>query len=158
MKRNDGKKFEHDLHATFKDLYLTLPVLWERVIDSYEAGNLVRKPDCDFKFTVHSGLYGQPYLHYIECKSSVNYKSLRNGLRSLVKPDQVAKMRMAARAGANTWYLFRHEPTQKIEVWEGEQIHYVFREELRLKEEPLCTFDHIEDLKEFFLNPTWTSK
>lgn len=152
MKRNDGKEFEHDLHEGFEKLYLSLPVHWERVVDTYEAGNIVRKPDCDFKFTLRSDLIGQPFVHYIECKSSIRFKSLRNGLRSLVKSDQVAKMRIAARAGVNTWYLFRHEPTKKIEVWEGEQIHYVFREDLRLKEDPLCRFSDISEVVDFFLS------
>lgn len=148
MARNDGKKFEHDLHEQFRQLHLSLPIHWERVVDSYEAGNLVRKPDCDFKLTVKSDIRGQPHVHYIECKSSVTHKSLRNCLRSILKTDQVAKMRMAARAGVNTWYLFRDETIKQVEVWKGSVIHRVFEFDERLKEGPwsICRVEHLPDL------------
>lgn len=136
MKRNDGKRFEHDVHDQFRNLHLTLPVHWERVVDSHEAGNLVRKSDCDFKLTVRSPQPGRPWVHYIECKSSIKHASLRNGLRSLVKTTQVAKMRIAERAGVFAWYWFRNEKTKMVELWSGRQIHPVFVEETRLKEEP----------------------
>lgn len=148
MAKNDGKKFEHDLHEQFRQLHLSLPIHWERVVDSYEAGNLVRKPDCDFKLTVKSDIRGQPHVHYIECKSSVTHKSLRNCLRSILKTDQVAKMRMAARAGVNTWYLFRDETIKQVEVWKGSVIHRVFEFDERLKEGPwsICRVEHLPDL------------
>lgn len=150
MAKNDGKKFEHDLHEQFRQLHLSLPIHWERVVDSYEAGNLVRKPDCDFKLTVKSDIRGQPHVHYIECKSSVTHKSLRNCLRSILKTDQVAKMRMAARAGVNTWYLFRDETTKQVEVWEGSAIHHVFEFDERLKEEPFRVYK-TEQLPHMFI-------
>jgi hypothetical protein len=136
MRANDGKGFEHDVHEQFRNLHLTLPVHWERVVDSHEAGNLVRKSDCDFKLTVRTSQLGRPWVHYIECKSSVKHESLRNGLRSLVKPTQVAKMRIAERAGVFAWYWFRNENTKMVEIWTGQQIHRVFIEETRLKEDP----------------------
>lgn len=133
MKKNDGKDFERDLHAAFTKLHHSLPFHWERVVDSFEAGNIVRRPDCDFKFMLPSEFdYGQPFVHWVECKSSVNFKSLTNGFRSLIKGHQTGKMRIGERAGACTWYWFRDENTKQVELWNGPVVHKAWVAEERL--------------------------
>lgn len=120
-----GKNFEKAVNEAFKPLPTKYPIRWERVVDSHDVGSLIRASDCDFKLTVKSESYGRPYLFYIECKASINYTSLTNGgaLRQLIKPNQVAKMRLAARAGCAILYFFNSVLENTVEVWNGKQIN-----------------------------------
>lgn len=96
-------------------------MLWERVIDTHDAGNTVRKADSDFKLTIRGNHPGFPLLYFIECKASVQYRSLTdNGARrSLIKGDQIAKMRMALRAGVAGLYFFHDVEGGRIEIWDA---------------------------------------
>lgn len=127
MKKPDtahGKEFEKEVHDAFRNLYNLLPILWERVIDTHDAGNVVRKADSDFKLTINSGLPGRPYLFFIECKASVVYDRLTdNGARrSLIGADQIAKMRLAMRAGVQGIFLFKSLNRSMIEVWDAAPV------------------------------------
>jgi hypothetical protein len=119
-----GKAFEKEVHDQFRELYTSLPILWERVIDTHDAGNIVKKADSDFKLTIRSKTHGRPYLYFIECKASTVYSKLTdNGARrSLIKPDQIAKLRMAQRAGVEGRFLFKSVNDQRIEWWDAERV------------------------------------
>lgn len=123
-KIDHGKKFEKLVHEAFKNLPAKHPILWERVIDSHGAGNLIRKADCDFKLIVPGVTPGQPFVFFIECKASVKYNSFTDGgaLRQLIKPDQVAKMRLAMRAGVTGLFLFHAVMTDTVEVWDAHEV------------------------------------
>lgn len=120
-----GKAFERKLHDAFRQLYLKHPCTWERVIDSHEAGNIVRKADADFKLIVKSGLPGRPFAFNIEAKASVVVDTWQGSceFRSFIKPNQVAKMRIAERAGVCGVYLFQAVRLDHIEVWPARPIN-----------------------------------
>lgn len=119
-----GKEFEKEVHEQFRKLYLKYPCTWERVVDSHDAGNIVRQADCDFKLTVKSPRDGAPWVFNIECKASVKYLSLADGgaCRKLIKSDQIALMRIARRAGVGGVYMFKSTVTGIVEVWEADQV------------------------------------
>lgn len=119
-----GKAFEKLVHDAFRSLYETYPILWERVLDTHDAGNIVRKADSDFKLMVKSDTPGRPWLYHIECKASIRFNSLTDGgaRRSLIKPDQIAKLRLAIRAGAGALILFHSVNQGIIEVWGAQKV------------------------------------
>lgn len=119
-----GKEFEKEVHEAFRPLYLKYPIRWERVLDTYDAGSMVRKADCDFKITVNSGIMGRPWVINIECKASRKHTSLQDGgaLRSLIKSDQIATMRIALRSGVLGQYWFKSVETGRIEIWKAEDV------------------------------------
>lgn len=119
-----GKAFEKAIHEAVRNLNATLPIMWERVIDSHDAGNLIRNADCDFKLTVKSSSPGRPWVFHIECKASVKFPSLAsNGARrSLIKGDQIGKMRLCERAGAHGIFLFLDVRAGVVEVWDAPAV------------------------------------
>jgi hypothetical protein len=123
-KIDHGKKFEKLVHEAFRHLPAEHPILWERVVDSHDAGNLIRKADCDFKLTILGETAGQPFVFFIECKASINHNSFTDGgaLRRLIKSDQVAKMRLAMRAGVTGLFLFHAVMTDTVEVWNAREV------------------------------------
>ncbi len=128
-KVDHGKAFERWLNDQMRDIYTQLPIKWERVIDSHDAGNVIGKSDCDFKLTINSGCKGRPWVFFIECKASIKYKSLTDpgALRSLVKATQFAKLTLAERAGATSLILFREVVNGKgeaIEIWPISKVPY----------------------------------
>ena len=104
-----GKVFEKHVHEAFRKLHLTYPILWERVIDTHDAGNIISARDCDFKL-VRDGR-----VMHIECKASTRYEHLH---KSLVKPPQWGKFRLAARAGVKVKVWFHSVKTGWVEVWD----------------------------------------
>lgn len=119
-----GKEFEKEIHDAFRDLYKTLPILWERVVDTHDAGNVIRQADCDFKLTINSGIQGKPNLIFVECKASNRFRSLAdNGARrSLIKGEQIAKMRLALRAGTAGIFLFKDASNKRVQAWEASEV------------------------------------
>lgn len=121
-----GKKFEADLKSeVFEGLGNQLPIYFERVMDSHEAGNIVRKADADFKLTITTAVKGRPFHFWIECKASIVHDTFATCFRisDFLKPDQVARMRIGERAGAKAVYLFRNVKENRVEVWNGKTIH-----------------------------------
>lgn len=120
-----GKVFERFVDNCFRPLTRTHPCEWERVLDSAAAGNVVRSADADFKLQIHSGYIGRPWRFYIECKSSVKHESLSSCLRSMVKPHQMAKLRLAYRSGAVPLILFENQD-QLVEIWYAKDLFDVY--------------------------------
>lgn len=132
-----GKVFEREVHDAFRFLSDTLPVKWERPVDSHEAGNLVRAQDCDFKLTVKSQRPGQPYQFYFECKTSTQYASLKDGgaVKSVLRgaSGQVGRLRKCQRAGIIVLYLFHQPRTQRVELWDAHPLLLHTQSEARTK-------------------------
>lgn len=123
---NIGKQFERMLTDVFEELRKKYPITWERVVDSYEAGNLLRKPDADFKLMMFDNVRGKPFMFWIEAKASGQYQFFGECFRSMIKADQVAKMRLGERAGAYGMYWFHSLITGEIEVWSGKVINEAY--------------------------------
>lgn len=155
-----GKKFEKDVDDLFRDVYTRLPMTWERVVDSHTAGNLIRKADADFKLVMQSDNKGQPWLHHVECKCSVNFNSLADGgaLKSLVKATQIAKMRISERAGVFVWYWFKSEKTGLIELWTGDQVHPHFSDNKTFKQMKAKVTTNLSGLAVIAANPWMLNK
>ncbi len=116
-KSRQGKVFEAKVAKHFKPLQETLPVQFKRIMDSREAGNLVRTTEADFEFLVKSDLPGRPFRFLIECKSSDKFTEFSSCFRSMIKPQQRALMMLAERAGSTGYYLFYSSQSNEIEVW-----------------------------------------
>lgn len=117
-----GKAFERDLAEVMLPLVKKHPIVWERVVDSAYAGNVIRDADCDFKLTVCGADIGKPYVFWIECKASEKSETFSENFRDLVKTNQLALMRLGERAGVCCFYMFRSEITDRIEVWSMQDI------------------------------------
>lgn len=117
-----GKKFENRVNEAFKDLYKTVPCKWERVIDSAAAGNVIRTAESDFNLQINSDYEGRPYIFAIECKASILCDTFTDRFRSLIRPGQYAKLRIAMRSGSFGIYLFHAVNTKQIEVWDGKSL------------------------------------
>lgn len=139
-----GKALERDLATEMNKLEMKVPMLWERVVDSAYAGNIIRDADCDFKLTVPGAGIGQPFLFWIECKASINHTTFVTGFRGLVKTNQLALMRKGERAGACGFYMFRAEPSKKIEIWSLQDIAaWYYQKRVTMLSEPKFVFgDH----------------
>lgn len=121
-----GKKFESDLQGeVFDKLGLQLPIYLEHVVDSHQAGNIIRKADCDFKLTITGPAKGRPFHFWIECKASMVNDTFATCFRDgkFLKPDQVARMRIGERAGAKAVYMFRNVRENRVEIWNGKTIN-----------------------------------
>lgn len=118
-----GKVFEAKVSQAFRNLQDHLPVQFKRILDSREAGNLVRATEADFEFKVRSVYPGAPYHFMIECKSSDKYSEFQKCFRQLVKANQRALMMIGERAGGKGIYLFFSSLTQEVEVWSGSVIN-----------------------------------
>lgn len=146
-KNAHGKQFERFVDGAFRPLTRIHPCEWERVLDSAAAGNVVRSADSDFKLQVNSGLLGRPWRFYFECKSSVQHDSLSSCLRSMVKPHQMAKLRLAHRSGALTFVLFENKD-QTVEVWYAPKLFDIYNlKRVAIEEQP----DYVVTRKNFGL-------
>lgn len=145
-----GKEFEKLVSNAVGKLYLEYPSLWERVLDSHDAGNIVRKADCDFKLIVRSQTHGAPWVFHIECKASVKYSSLsdKGAAKSLVKAEQAAKLRIAHRAGIHGMILFHDVNAERVEVWNAAAVtgHMYHKADMG---QPFATFPE-EHMGEWF--------
>lgn len=136
-----GKELERDLAAEMIPLSKKHPCVWERVVDSGTAGNIIRDADCDFKLVVRSEEIGLPFLFWIECKASVNHDTFVTGFRKLVKTNQLALMRIGERAGACGFYMFRSVKLQKIEIWSLQDIAaWYYQKRVTMLSEPKFVF------------------
>lgn len=139
-KIDHGKKFEKLVHDAARHLPEKYPILWERVIDSHDAGNLVRAADCDFKLVIRAGppseeQLGRPWLYHIECKASTKYNSLadKGAVKALMKPGQIAKLRIARRAGVGGMVWFHSVSRGLIEVWNAVKVTEAYLEGVALE-------------------------
>lgn len=118
-----GKVFEQKLAQAFRGLEQQHPVAFKRLIDSREAGNLVRAQESDFEFIVRSDRFGAPFHFMLEAKSSVKYDNFSTCFRQMVKADQRALMMKRERAGCKGLYFFYSEKTRMVELWDGNVIN-----------------------------------
>lgn len=89
------------------------PLLFERILDSAAAGNLVAKTPADF-YVLHSGKFS-----YIEAKFSSTADTLRSTFANAVKSHQLASARLAVRAGGSYWVVFYSSVSKRFELWDG---------------------------------------
>lgn len=147
-KYDHGKAFEKEVHDAFRSLYLKHPIRWDRIVDSHDAGNIVKSTDSDFKLTIASSKPGYPLVFCIECKASIDFDSLAdNGARrSLIRAPQLARMRLAMRAGMTGLYFFKSMGTGYIEVWDAHRVvdawakkryHWVAQPDIRIMSDDL---------------------
>lgn len=104
-----GKEFEKLVHEAFRKLPLTYPILWERVVDTHDAGNIISARDCDFK------LVAKGRVLHIECKASTRYEHLH---KNLIKGSQWGKFRLADRAGVEVQIWFHSVKTGEVQIWD----------------------------------------
>lgn len=120
-----GKLFERAWHDAFRNQYLTHNVHWDRPVDSYEAGNMVRAQAADFVLTIATPSFGQPFVFYIECKASTRFASFSSSQAIktvLADQSQIARMRKVMRAGAYGLYAYRpigQAVGDVIELWDA---------------------------------------
>lgn len=117
-----GKVFEARVSRAFRDLDKIYPISFKRLIDSREAGNLVKAQESDFELIVKSEHPGRPYHFMIEAKSSDKYETFSTCFRPMVKVNQRARMMARERAGAKGLYLFYTSRMNHIELWDGDVI------------------------------------
>lgn len=117
-----GKAFENMVNDAFRPLEIKYPIVWERVIDSAAANNLIRDAESDFRLRIKSEQAGRPFEFLVECKASVLENSFNRCFRSLIKKNQLPLMRKAARAGCACIYLFHSVNNKEIEVWSMKQL------------------------------------
>ena len=117
-----GKAFEGMVSRAFRELDKTYPISFKRLIDSREAGNIVKAQESDFELIVKSGLPGRPFHFMIEAKSSEKFETFSTCFRPMVKVNQRAKMMARERAGCKGLYLFFSEKLGHIELWDGDVI------------------------------------
>ena len=118
-----GHKFEGDVKAAFRAASLIHPIRFSKVTDTGAAGGrVVASVDGDFELTAASGIPGQPYRFNIEAKSSRVDDEFRSCFRSLVKSDQLGRLRLAIRAGSYGVFFFKAVGLDQIEVWSAQRI------------------------------------
>lgn len=146
-----GKAFEKIVSDAFSPLETKHPIVWERVIDSAAAGNLIRDAEADFRLRVKSENPGQPFEFLIECKASVLENSFNRCFRSLIKPAQLPLMRKAARAGCCCLYLFHSVNNREIEIWSLKQLKEAYyAKRTKFEGQPLYVLEQ-KDLPNFAL-------
>ncbi len=117
-----GHKFEKFVHEHFRNIFLTKSVEWRRVMDTAGAGNVIAKADGDFNLVVNGPSYGRPFYFRAECKASILEETLARNFRTIIKPHQSAKMRLAARAGICGIYMFHAVQNDEIEIWSARRL------------------------------------
>lgn len=127
QRNKHGKEFEKFVHEeAFHNLHLTYPIVWERVMDSAGAGNLVRAAESDFKLTARGTEIGRPYVFPIECKASSLETTFSKCFKDLIDSNQVAKLRIAQRAGTYGVYFFYSTISKEIEVWSAKIVNAAY--------------------------------
>lgn len=125
------------------------PMVFERVVDSAYAGNLIRDADCDFKLTVPGDEIGRPFHFWIECKASMVSDTFSENFRGLVKSNQLALMRKGERAGVCGFYMYRSVRLGRIEIWSLQDIAaWYYQKRVKMLSEPKFVFSNTR-LKEW---------
>ena len=117
-----GKVAEGKVHAAFRELYKRYPMRWQKITDSGVARSVIGAVESDFMLVIESGTPGCPYSFVIEVKSSRVHESFADGFKKLIRPAQLAKMRLAERAGQIGVYVFFSTRTGVIEVWPAKAV------------------------------------
>jgi penicillin-binding protein-related factor A (putative recombinase) len=106
-----------DLEGKVNDWFVSAqevrPLIFERILDSKAAGNLVKRAPADFYF-LYNGRFA-----YLEAKFSEKHVTLRSCLSSAVRPHQLASARLVQRAGGRYWFLFYSKVSEQYEIWDG---------------------------------------
>lgn len=114
-----GKDFEQKVQDCLKSFERKRRTVTLRLYDTRSAGTYLPAQPGDFVCVS----YGRAIL--IEAKSSEKHSSLagkRAPLTSLFDAEQIAKMRLWRRAGANVWVIFQSQETKRIQVWKGHEV------------------------------------
>jgi hypothetical protein len=107
------KGLEAAIKAELAERQKRQPMLFERIVDSAAAGNLIGKTPADF-YVLHSSRFS-----YIEAKFSSSAETLRATFANAVKSHQLASARLAARAGGSYWIVFYSGVSKRFELWDG---------------------------------------
>ena len=117
-----GKLFENELSNVFRPLSLRKPIMWERIMDSGGAGNLVRAAKADFDLTIKSKFVGMPYRFQIECKASSHVNTMAGDFRKRISAHQIAEMVKAHRVGVIGFFWFKAVKTGDTEIWSAHEV------------------------------------
>lgn len=117
-----GKIFENELTKIFRPLSLRKPIMWERIIDSGGAGNLIKGAKADFDLTIKSKFVGMPYRFQIECKASSVVNTMAGDFRDRISSHQIAEMRKAHRVGVIGFFWFKAVKTGDTEIWSAHDV------------------------------------
>lgn len=118
-----GKEFEGEVQDELQSYQARHPTVTLRLYDTRSAGNYIPSQPGDF-ISVYFG-----NVNLLEVKSSLSHCTLegkRAPLTELFDAEQVAKMRLWHRAGANVWVIFKDQNSDHIEVWSGNYIAHCF--------------------------------
>lgn len=107
------KGLEAAIKTQFAERQKRHPLLFERILDSAAAGNLVAKTPADF-YVLNAGRFS-----YVEAKFSSTADTLRSTFANAVKSHQLASARLAARAGGAYWIVFYSSVSKRFELWDG---------------------------------------
>jgi hypothetical protein len=118
-----GKIFENELTSIFRPLSLRKPITWDRIMDSGGAGNIVGAVKGDFDLTIKSKFVGMPYRFIIECKASSVVNTFAGDFRDRIRSNQIAKMRLAQRAGVIGIFWFKSVKTGDTEIWSAHEVY-----------------------------------
>lgn len=161
-KLDHGKQFEQHVAQCFKRLHLTMPCRWERVTDTYVAGNFIDAKEGDFRLTIKSDRRGTPWMFAIECKASILDATFASNFRSLCKGAQIGQMNLVMRAGVLGLFMFHRVQDGKVEFWDGRTICGAYPEKrVKLMAEPFLVIglDNLETLaKRWVEDPLYIAK
>lgn len=118
-----GKEFEGKLQVEMSARMQKSRAYCHRLYDTKSAGNYLPSQPGDFIYLVR----GTAML--LEIKSSAKYPTLagkRTPVTDLFDNEQIAKMRLWARAGGATVVVFMDQATNTIEVWDGKDVVQVY--------------------------------
>ena len=107
------KGLESAIKALLTERQKRQPLLFERIVDSAAAGNLIGKTPADF-YVLNAGRFS-----YVEAKFSSAAETLRATFANAVKSHQLASARLAARAGGSYWIVFYSGVSKRFELWDG---------------------------------------
>jgi len=114
------KEFESGIQEYLQGREAEEPLTYHRFYDTASAGDFLPAQPGDFL------VLSRGHCILLEAKHSVVHKSLKSCFASAVSSAQIGFHRVWQRAGATTYFIFKHEPedgqTPILELWDGKQL------------------------------------